>query len=70
MPPGHLEVARNPEFTQQKCRVRYDLAMGTKQHKRFCEICNAITNHVTSYSDDAGRLVASVRCSDHSDATP
>ena len=43
--------------------------MGTKQHKRFCEICNAITNHVTSYNDDGDRLVASVRCSDHSDTT-
>jgi hypothetical protein len=44
--------------------------MGTKQHKHYCGTCNAITNHVTSYSDDGGRLVASVRCNDHSDTTP
>lgn len=41
--------------------------MGTKQHKHFCETCNAITNHVTPYRDDNGRLTASVQCAGHSD---
>lgn len=44
------------------------LAMGTKQHKHFCETCNAVTNHVTSYSQDpGGGLRASVRCMGHSE---
>lgn len=43
--------------------------MGTKQQKHFCATCNTITNHVTSYKDDGGGLVALVRCSDHSDTT-
>ncbi|WP_285289592.1 hypothetical protein [Arthrobacter sp. ISL-65] len=43
--------------------------MGTKQQRHFCETCKTMTNHVTSYSDDSGGLLASVRCADHSDTT-
>lgn len=45
--------------------------MATKQHKTYCDPCGATTNHVTSYgSSDRGKgisMVASVRCTEHSD---
>jgi ribosomal protein L44E len=39
--------------------------MWTKQHQAFCPACGRYTNHVTHYQkDDAGSLVADVRCAE------
>ncbi|UVJ38732.1 hypothetical protein [Arthrobacter sp. CJ23] len=42
--------------------------MGTKFHHTFCDKCGIATRHITTYSkQDCGQLVATVRCSEHSE---
>jgi hypothetical protein len=57
-------------FTFAKLQSAYNLGMGTKQQNTFCAACGKTTNHVTRYQkDDAGgSLIATVRCTEHTDA--
>ena len=57
-------------FTFAKPQSAYNLAMGTKQHKTLCASCGKTTNHVTRYQKDdgGGSLIATVRCTEHTDA--